>query len=30
MNPRDVKASFGPAPTSNQSVFAERNEQLSH
>ena len=27
MNPLDVKAGFGPAPASNQTVFPERSEQ---
>jgi hypothetical protein len=27
MNPLDVKAGFGPAPASNQTVFSERSEQ---
>ena len=27
MNPPDVKAGFGPAPTSNQAVFSKRGEQ---
>ena len=27
MNPLDVNTGFGPAPTSNQTVFSERSEQ---